>query len=408
MAKYNPFNPNSVVAPNLFAGRALQINDICKKLSQVKHGMPSSFFIFGEKGIGKTALSKLIKYISSIEDKDLHELNFLTSYYSVEKGQTINSVLQASINGLTEQMDKTLVNAIGDRVGKLFNNGKFEIGAFGVSFGITTQEDIAQQEISIKDQAVSILSNVIKSINKTEEKPKDGILVIIDEIHNIANIQNCASILRNIVTSLDVEGLGKISFLVIGYKEDMEKFFSIDTSARRTFDLTELKVMPIDEASEILKRGFKEVGVNWDETNFEKYLTVTGGYPHSVQMIGHNLIEEDTDNNIDEKDWMNVISKTAIQLQEKDFASMYTFKKPHSERDRVLVFLAENEEPVNKKELISKKITSNMYRSLIDLKNLGAIKEDDNEDIYLHSNLFRTAILFDLAVRRYLKVKDTK
>ena len=179
MSDYNPFNPNSVVAPSLFAGRALQVNEICKKLTQLRHNMPASFFIYGERGIGKTALAKLIKYVASSKIENLWNLNLLTSYYIVEKGQSLNSVLQESVNTLTDQMDKTLVSEIGNRLGQIFKNGKFEIGAFGASASIETQASEKQQEITIKDQTVSILSNIVRGLNENKESPQDGILIMV-------------------------------------------------------------------------------------------------------------------------------------------------------------------------------------------------------------------------------------
>src|SRR6266436_2745103 len=106
---FNPFNPNSVVVPNLFAGRTKNVLEISRKLSQLKHNMPASFFIHGERGIGKTALAKLVKSIAVVNGSDLYNLNLLTSYYSVEGGQDLSSVLQSSINNLTDQMDTTMV-----------------------------------------------------------------------------------------------------------------------------------------------------------------------------------------------------------------------------------------------------------------------------------------------------------
>lgn len=418
MAVYNPFNPNSVVMPSLFAGRVDQVKDICQKLTQLKHGMPASFLIYGERGIGKTALAKLIGYISRANDKEIYGLNLLTAYYITEQGQSISSVLQESVNKLTDQMDKTLVEEIGGRLGKLFSNGKFQIGAFGVSTSVdlSNKADKSILDITIKDQTVSILSSIIKSLNKKTKNSEgsdnviqDGVLIIIDELHNLEDIAFAASILRNIVTTLDVDGLGKVSFLLIGYEEDIKKFFSVDTSSRRTFDIKELGVMPLPEAKEVLTKGFNEAKIKWDEDALNKNIRVAGGYPHSIQILGHNLIEKDKDGFIDQEDWNEVIFETALDLREKEFSTMYTFRKKQNEKDRILVTLAEAAGILTKSDLKKMNLSKNIYRCLQDLKACGAIKEDDEERLYLHSQLFRTAILFDLAYRRLvLKQSESK
>ena len=46
MSKFNPFNPNSVVVPNLFAGRYKQVRSICSKLERLSMGMGANFFFF--------------------------------------------------------------------------------------------------------------------------------------------------------------------------------------------------------------------------------------------------------------------------------------------------------------------------------------------------------------------------
>ena len=74
--KNNPFNPNSVVKPQLFAGRADQVLHVVRKMSQIRDKMPSNFVVSGEQGIGKTALAKLIMFISRKKDKDFENLNF--------------------------------------------------------------------------------------------------------------------------------------------------------------------------------------------------------------------------------------------------------------------------------------------------------------------------------------------
>lgn len=403
---YNPFNPNSVVVPNLFAGRSRNVLDISKKLSQLKHNMPASFFIHGERGIGKTALAKLIKSVSVAKDPMLYDLNLLTSYYSVEGGQDLSSVLQASVNILTDQMDINLVREMGNRLGELFKNGKFTIGAFGASADIDLSRNISHKDITIKDQTVSILSNILKTVKENDSN--DGILIIIDEMHNLDDLEKAASVIRNISTTLDVNGRGQVAFLLIGYDEDVEKFFGGDSSARRVFDIYHLDVMPDKEAAEVLEKGFKDAGISSDEGICNARIKVAGGYPHSIQVLGHNIVETDRDGHIDGIDWETAIINTAQALQTKEFSRMYSFGKSLTDKDKILISMALADKEMTRKDIKEQSTSANIYKQLGQLKELGAIKEDENQRFKLHSQLFRTSILFDYYARMKTSPSQTR
>lgn len=399
MKEYNPFNPNSVVSTNLFGGRTEYVLNIIGKLNQVKRSMPASFFLFGERGIGKTALAKFVKYIAEIKDPVLGHLNFLTSYYTVEKGQPISSVLQASLNELTDKMPQTLLSKLGSKLGNIFKNGKFSIGGFavGVEVGIKDMD----QSVVLKDLIVSILTNVIDGIKNSElpESIKDGVLIVIDEMDNVADIEKCAQLFRGIITTLDVKGIGNISFLLIGYGKTVEGFYEGDKSARRQFDTIELGTMPLLEAAEVLRKGFNEAKVSWDESALLENIIVTGGYPHSIQMVGHNLIEVDNDKHINEKDWDEAIDKTARELQHKDFADLYDFKGKPGIKELILDVLSIKGTRLTRKQLqtYTKK---NIYQYIPELIKKGSLREIKKLDaVRLHSQLFRTSILLHILPR---------
>ncbi len=396
--KLNPFNPNSVVSTNLFAGREKYVLNIINKFEQVKKGMPSSFFLFGERGIGKTALAKLILYIAKKQDEQFGNLNFLVSYYSADKGQSINSILQESLNNLSDNISSNILTQLSDKLGSLLKNGKFSIGAFSVEL-----KNNKEDTIIVRDQLISILSNLIDAIKNDigdANIRKDGILIIIDEMQNVSDINICAQLLRGIITTLDVKNLGNISFLLIGYKEAMSDFFDGDQSARRQFDSVELGVMPLQEAKEVLVKGFKEANVKWDDNSLSKSIYVTGGYPHSIQLLGHNLIEVDNDNNINSEDWKQAINRTAFELRKKDFAEMYNFNGKTSAREKILDVLAIAAiaaKPLSKKEIIKYSKVTNVYQYLPDLIKKGCIQYDKKkEKISIHSQLFSFGILISI------------
>lgn len=396
----NPFNPNSVVTPTLFAGRQEQVFQIVNKLSQVREGMPASFVLQGERGIGKTALAKLILHIAEAKDPTLQNLKFLTSYYSVERGQSFESVLQSCLNLMTDRMPESVLSRLANRLGGIFREGKFSFGPFEVNASLSPDRTAAthnEQLLAVKDRAVSVFSNIINGLDdiKDPAQKMEGVLLVIDEIHNISDLGGAAQILRSIATTLDVNQLGKISFLVIGYPEGMDKFFDGDPSAKRHFDRMHLSVMPDEEAKQILIKGFKKAGLKHDEEALNHHIGIAGGYPHSIQIIGHQLIEVNRDDTIDKTDWENAIHSSMIELIGKDFSEMYNFSGKMTLREIVLNFLALAGRPLSKQELSKLTDKKNIYTAscLGQLKKSGAVQEVADGKIYLHSALFRGAIL---------------
>ena len=400
--RINPFNPNSIVTPALFAGRYDQVLQVLNKLTQVREGMPASFVLQGDRGIGKTALAKLVMYAAEVQEPAFQNLKFLTSYYSIERDQTFDSVLQTSLNLMTDRMPENVIHRLSQRLGGFFKNGKFTVGAFGTSVGYEGSGALAtdQAAMVIKDRAVSALSNIISGLDEVTEPERKmaGVLMVLDEIHNLKDIDGAAQILRAISTTLDVNRLGKISFIIIGYPEGMERFFSGDPSARRHFDLISLASMPRKEAKEVLTKGFEKAELSWNEKSLDRKIDVAGGYPHSIQIIGHHLVEVDRDGTITDEDWTEALHKSAEELTRKDFSDMYDFKGKGTLRETVLNILSLVGRPLSKQKLRDFTDGKNIYTAtcLGELKKTGAIRELPDGTLSLHSMLFRAAILIHL------------
>lgn len=396
MNKENPFNPNAIVLPSLFAGRNQQILDVLGKLHRVSEGQPTSFVLHGERGIGKTALARLINHVARAKDPELHNLNFLTSYCAVDKKRNLRSVLEASLNRLTDDLPESTIQQLTNKLGGIFKNGKFSFGAFGLN----TALDFDQSEdnsIYFRDQIISSLSNIIKNVVIDDHK-FDGLLIVIDEIHNIEDLKNAASIFKGIINTLNFEDRGYVSFLIIGYSNSVENFFEGDPSARRSFDFTQLDVMPSKEAQELLIKGFDTIHINYDHDVLAKKIEIAGGYPHALQVLGRQLVDADTDKNITIEDWEKAIPLAAQELQEKDFFGFYSFTGRQAKKEKVMNILAlSNGHSFVSKAKLQKVFGRGIYRVLNPLLDQGVVKEDNsNGHLSLQSKLLSSTISFYL------------
>ena len=226
-------------------------------------------------------------------------------------------------------------------MGKLFSGGKFTIGSFSAEF---ERNSSSGENQLLKDQIISILTNIIKSSDDF-----GGVLIIIDEIHNLSDLKGAAHLMRSIATTLDVNGCGKISFMIIGYSDTVKELFAEDPSAKRHFDSVPLEVMPLPEAVEVLTKGFEEIEIKYDRKDVEQCIIPTGGYPHSIQLLGHNVVSLDEDNDLSTEDWNNAITRTSVELQSVTFSDFYNFNGKQTLRETLMDVLAIVGKPISKK-----------------------------------------------------------
>ena len=152
--------------------------------------------------------------------------------------------------------------------------------------------------------------------------------------------------------------------------------------------------MPEEEAYEILCKGFIKAEVKWNESEARAAIKRTAGYPYAVQLLGHNAYESDKDGNIDEDDWANATVSTALELQSKEFSTMYSFKGKRGSRELIIDCVIENNACLTKSDLNNQCPKQNVYREISKLIQQGSLTQDAEGNICISSQLFRLAVIF--------------
>ena len=310
----NTFQLSKTALPYLFVGRDEYINNILSHLSSVKQGSTPSFLLYGEKGIGKTSLASFIQSKCLSNQDDQSKLNFATSYYAAEKNQTLVPILEASLNNLIASLPLASLSQLKPRLRDLFVDGRFtfQIKPASSSSGLEAKQYVPTHDIT------NCLAYVIKSLVLTDSQyRRDGLFIIIDDIHNLEDVKGLAHTFKSIIGTLDFTNLGYISFLLISPETTVNTFFAGDPSPRRNFNFIKLTALTDKEAQALLSKGLVAANKTFDQVALIKGIRVAAGHPQTLQRLGHQLLKLDVDNYIGKDDWQQVIGKLAQKLRYK-------------------------------------------------------------------------------------------
>lgn len=306
MPKINPFKPNHTVPPGMFAGRQEEIRELEKGLWQTKKGHPNNYLITGERGIGKSSLLHLIKYIAQGDIINSYGENF--DFVSVQLVISDRTNLYSSV----KLIDKILKRELGkiEKV-KTFLDSTWEFvqRIKIMDSGIDSAKQNSEVDILIDDFAYSLAQTCKRITSKQDEtKSKDGIIFFIDEADNACENLHLGYLLKTVTELLVQHECHNIMFVVAGLPIVIDKLSNSHPSSIRIFNHFIVKELSPNDRQYVIDSGIKEGNKINDEittiTTEAKTLisTLSEGYPHFIQQFSYSSYDFNSDGEINKDD----------------------------------------------------------------------------------------------------------
>ena len=287
----NAFQPaKEIDNASRFAGRK-------DAVSEAYYGLiaaGSHLAIVGNRGIGKTSLSRQVAKIST-GDNDLLErlhlphdrkLDFLSIYFACGK----------STQNTTDLLERLLTSTgcLGEwvydipKASKIVRgySPKFGVNVLGAEVGLggekktetTTEPAVAAHAID------TVFNNAVAAIIE-QNISTDGILIVVDEFDQIADPSGFASFLKALSTNVQ-----KVKFCLVGVAQDIQHLMKEHQSSDRLFagSIIPLPSMSTDELKEIMEIAESAVGghIKFSPSAADRLATLAQGHPYMVHLVG--------------------------------------------------------------------------------------------------------------------------
>jgi len=317
--KFNPFTPHQPIDPQFFAGRIDEVSKVSSALNQTRHQKTHHVLLTGERGIGKSSLALYAQYLgrqpNSILRTDFH---FATSYYTVEKNQTMADVCRGLTSKLIDGIDHSLAKKCVEKLKDLklhFSVHVPGVGEVGLSPGYEHQ---AQGYLH---------ADFVKAVEETWDEIKEthnGIVLIIDELHNLESFRGAGSFFKVVSEGWAADGYRQIMFLATGLPRIATEISQDDPSASRIFSYVELKRMTEDESMAILHRCLADTQKTLADAAGKRIAQWSGGFPYFLHQLAYDAFEVDTNDTIDTDDaTAGLFTRSLVQFGRMFFAKMY-------------------------------------------------------------------------------------
>jgi hypothetical protein len=368
----NPFTPHQPIDPEYFAGRINEVRKSTAALNQTRNGRTQNVLLTGERGIGKTSLALYSRYVASQPNETLGtDFRFATAYYTVERNQSLADVCRGVTSKLLDSVDRGLARKCLEKLGKLglhFSIYVPGIGELGVA-----PSPIGQQQQYLQADFVKAVEESWGELKETH----NGILLIIDELHNLVNFAGVGSFFKVISEAWAADGYRQVMFLVVGLPQICQEISKDDPSAPRIFSYVELKRMTEGESLIILNRCLAGTGKRIEDQPAKIIARRSGGFPYFLHQLGYDAFEIDTDGIIGRQDVEQGLILSLIQFERMFFGRMYKSIEGKHKQKIVDELANKGNVPRSAVELESKLRIRNVHQYLRPLEQDGILEKLD-------------------------------
>lgn len=323
--KYNPFRPDKMAPPGIFAGRMDEIRFVDHCLLQTKFGNPQHFLFEGERGIGKSSLFLLEYFVATGSVETLEtgaKVSFLVLSISLQDSDDYFAIIRKIMGELRrELLNRNSFKAFGLAAWDFIT--KFE--AAGVRYNRET-ERVEESELftHLQSDFVKVLNNLGDGV--------DGILLLIDEADKPSSDAGLGLICKLLTEELSRRKCERLCIGLAGLPNLLEQLKESHESSPRIFKTMTLLPLEPQETKQALEIGLKEASekngfaISITEDAGRLICDLAEGYPHFLQEFAYAAFEEDSDNVIDRADVVASLFKENgpfDQLGRKFFAKFY-------------------------------------------------------------------------------------
>ena len=301
----SPFEPGKPVSPYKFVGRENQLAKIDRYLGQASSGRHESFFLVGERGLGKTSIAKFVANYAENEHQMIPSHSLLGGVHSMEE------MVRLVFDGLLNQIkDEPWYN----KVKGLFGDYIEEVGLFGVTLKFNPPKP--KLEALIQNFPGALL-NLITKIQKYD-KHKKGLVIILDDINGTVDDGRFANWFKSMIDSASVTlDYFPVFFILIGLPRKRDQLFRQQPSLMRIFKILEIEKLSNLEVKEFYLSAFQEVNFEVENSGLEIMVSFSMGLPIVMQEIGDAVFWVDRDHCISEDDVLPGILEASENIGKK-------------------------------------------------------------------------------------------
>jgi len=330
----NPFTPNAPMVPQYFAGRIEEVVKIQAALNQTRHSKSQHILLTGERGIGKTSLALYARYIAESPNTVLDtDFKYATAYYTVERDQTLVDVCRGLTSRLLSSIDQSLARVCVDKL----KNLKLHFAVNVPGIGELKVDPEKPPEVKAR-----LYADFEKAIEEAWDQIKgeyNGILLILDEIHNLRSFDGAGSFFKVVSEAWAVDGYRNVMFAVIGLPNVPVEISKDDPSAPRVFSYVELQRMTNGECLDILHRCTESAGKKIEADAAQSIATWSGGFPYFLHQLGYDAFEKDNDGVIGTEDVSMGLRASLVQFERMFFGELYKSIEGQ-QKQKIVDFLA--------------------------------------------------------------------